>query len=337
MFLNTEGWRGRLKRRSLFGGDKLKRRIAIISLCVCMVMLQILDCCSVEVRAATDHTVYYSDFDKALSDRCIELQGYLKNTGTKQLGLLYSLRILCEYQLYVEFMGQYYKSHGTTEGLGIASKQVSMYEADLSERIGAFNKKFGSGGTGYEKLKLACSFTGQITGEKNENGVDNGSHKQCRYDVRKNLIETVPAYLKELLKGIQDEITQAKGDKDKVEQIKTDNTTLLTNIYQVYLACVNAESDLNSYTPFNSNDHQVTYSFKDEDGTKMKDALDKAVAPYDDLIDVAKDAMNEETEEEITVDLTESYVDNLSNAETNSQGVEIPTDAKLEVQSSKQH
>lgn len=273
---------------------------------------------AVSVKAATNYNAYYDEFEKALSDRCIEFQGYLADTGSKQFGLLYSMRILGSYQMYVEFMGEYYKK------LGISSREVSMYEADLHDRLETFNDKYGETSKDFEKLKLDVNFTGKYNPDKD----DEGRHSTARNDIKKNLIAKYPAYIDKILGEVQSDISKAGSDTAKVNEVKAENTTLVTNVYQIYTALTSAEEDLNSYTPF-EDDTQVTYELK-SDGKTLKDALESVLSKYNDLVDLAKKALNAETEDEITVDLTASYVDNLSNAETNSNGVEIPKNAKLD-------
>lgn len=264
------------------------------------------------------YSVYYSEYSASITNRCIDFQDYLTNIGTKQYGLLYSLRILSQYCLYVHFMDTYYKE------LNIDSKSVSMYEQDLREEIDNFNARFSKKSKDYECLKLEVNFTGVW-----DSNTKNGSHHTAKEDIEKIVVETIPSYMNKSLKIVEDKITEARGDITKVKKIKADNTTLLTNIYSIYTYTLEAKADLATFTPFTSSGKHKTYDVSYKDKT-LKAALQDSIKDYDDLVQVAKDQLaSEQTDEDIALDLSLSYADNLSDAVTKSTGVEIPKSPSL--------
>jgi len=272
----------------------------------------------VEAARGSDYQEYYDEYSMSLTDRCIEFQNYLTTVGTQQYGLLYSLRILSQYAMYVHFMDCNYKE------LGISSRSVSMYEQDLREEFDSFNARFSKKSDNYECLEIKCTFTG--VGDSDS---DNDLHSTAKKDIQKFLVGTVPDYLNKLLKGVQDEVTQAHGDTSKEQKVKDENATLLSNIYSIRSYMLEAKSDLGTFTPFDKDGKHTPYKVK-SDKVTVEDALEKAFKGYDDLGAVAqKTLMNEQTEEEITVDLSLHYADNLSDAVTKSTGVEIPENPNL--------
>ena len=268
--------------------------------------------------AKTEYAVKYEAYRRSLCDRCVEFQGYMEETGQKQFGLLYQMRVLSQYMLYTDFMITYMKDSELQCG-----SEAQMFEIDLKKRVDAFNKAFNVKSSDFKKCKLNDDFEGQRTVNT---AADDKVHQRSKKAFEDSLCKKVPAYLKELLKGIQDDITQAKGDGAKIQKIKDDNTTLICNIYAVYTGVMDSLSDLQAYTPFDKNGKHKKFKVEG-----LEDAFNNAVKDYDDLIKIAKQVeANEETSEEITVNLTKPYVDNLSDAVTVSGGrVEFPKNPNL--------
>lgn len=299
------------------------KRILSVIMAIAIAVMSVLSVVPWGIRKASakrgdSYGSYYNEYSAAIADRCIDFQGYLVNVGTKQYGLLYSLRILSQYCLYVHFMDKYY------EDLNIASKSVSMYEQDLREEIDNFNARFSKKSKDYECLTLEADFTGVWNSTDN-----NGSHSTAKKDIEKIVVETIPSYLNSVLKGVEDKVTEARGDMAKVKKVKADNATLLTNVYSVYTYTLEAKKDLSTFTPFNSFGKHKSYSVK-HGGKTLEDSLNESIKDYDDLIQVAKEQVaSEQTDEDISLDLSLSYVDNLSDAVTKSTGVEIPESPRL--------
>ena len=75
--------------------------------------------------AKNNYSAHYEEYRRSLSDRCVEFQEYLENTGIKQYGLLFQMRILSQYMLYTHFMSKY----GGSSELESAG-QAQIYELD---------------------------------------------------------------------------------------------------------------------------------------------------------------------------------------------------------------
>lgn len=269
--------------------------------------------------ARNDYNVYHEDFRRTLSERCVRFQSALGNAGSKQYGLLFRLRILSQYMMYTHFMIV------KREGLGTAS-DAQNYERDLSQKVADFNGLFSKKSDDFTKCKLNGDFTG-VNGSSSSGENHFNVSKKVFED---NLCVVIPAYLEKLLKGIQDDVTEAGRDTKKVEEVRRKNTTLLKNIYEVREAVITAKSDLMEYRPYNSDGKRASYSVKG-DGTEDITVIYNGLAgKYKDLFEIGRAALdNEETDEEITVDLTKPYVDNLSDAVTVSGTVSVPESPSL--------
>lgn len=295
------------------------KRVTAVLLSLMIVILSVFSDVNYQrASAAVNYSVYYDDFSLYLTARCKDYQECLRDTGSKQFGLLYSMRIITQYSLYVDFMLKYY------DDLGMSQKTVRVYERDLAKRWDDFNKKYGKSKTNsFKAYTMKHTFTGHYTQKNNT-----GNRKTTRTEIKKELCVNIPAYLKSMLKSVKDDITNASKNGKAKEEAEAKNTTLITNIYQVEEAMLDAEDDLASYVPFDKDGKQVPYKCN-SDSKKMDDALKDAFKPYADLVRIAQKSMQDETDQEITVDLDKAYVDNLSNAQTSTQGVEIPVTAKL--------
>lgn len=292
------------------------RKIALVSmLCLSEVFS------SVGVRAAPaadDYVVYYADYLRAIDVRCTNFQEALEDTGTKQYGLLFQLRILTKYMLYNRFLIKYRDE--------LSASEPKAYEADLKKRIDAFNKLFSKKSEDFKKCELDADFDGlEHTGDKLS------ANKKAANAFDKNLGEIIPEYLKSILKSVQDEITEAGNDTAKIKKIKKENTTLLTNVFEVYQALFEAKGDLTSYTPFDDDGKHISFKYKCNK-KDIETIWDEIYQGYEELQSVAQKALQaEETEEEITLDLSKSYVENLSDAVVVNGNTEIPEVPKLKL------
>lgn len=266
--------------------------------------------------ARNDYSVYHEDYKRALSERCNSFQRYLGNAGSKQYGLLFRLRVLSQYMMYTHFM------IARREGLG-SSSDAQIYERDLAQRVKDFNQLFSKKSEDFTECKLNDNFTGVNDGDISHFGVSKSAFED-------NLCSVIPGYLEKLLKSVQDDIIEAKGDAKKVEEVQKKNTTLLKNIYEIREAVLAAKSDLMEYRPYDSDGKRKSYSVKKDGGEDVVTIFNELAKKYKDLFDIGKTALDsEETDEEITVDLTKSYVDNLSDAVTVSGNVSIPESPSL--------
>ncbi len=266
--------------------------------------------------SADSYSNYYADYLRAIDARCSDFQEALEDTGTKQYGLLFQLRILTKYMLYNRFLIKYREE--------LQASEPKIYEADLKERIDKFNNLFNEDSSDFKKCKLEADFDGlEHSGDKDK------ANKKAANAFDKNLGEIIPEYLKGILKGVQEEITAAGNDAKKVKKIKKENTTLLTNVFEVYQALFEAKSELTSYTPFDENRNHVAFDYKYNKKT-IESIWDGIYTDYGELQGIAqKSLLSEETDEEITIDLSKSYVENLSDAVMNNGNVEIPEVPKL--------
>lgn len=266
--------------------------------------------------ARSDYSVYHEDYKRALSERCNSFQRYLGNAESKQYGLLFRLRVLSQYMMYTHFM------IARREGLG-SSSDAQIYERDLAQRVKDFNQLFSKKSEDFTECKLNDNFTGVNDGDTSHFGVSKSAFED-------NLCSVIPGYLEKLLKSVQDDIIEAKGDAKKVEEVQKKNTTLLKNIYEIREAVLAAKSDLMEYRPYDSDGKRKSYSVKKDGGEDVVAIFNELAKKYKDLFDIGKTALDsEETDEEITVDLTKSYVDNLSDAVTVSGNVSIPESPSL--------
>ena len=265
----------------------------------------------------SDYSVYHEDFKRALGERCNSFQHYLGNAGSKQYGLLFRLRILSQYMMYTHFMIV------KRDGLG-SSSDAQTYERDLSKRVQDFNDLFSNKSEDFVECKLNGDFTGINDGSNGHFGVSRTAFED-------NLCAIIPNYLEKLLKNIQDDVTEANGNTKKIEEIQKKNTTLLKNIYEIREAVITAKSDLMEYRPYSRSGERASYSIKkDGSGDDIVVIYNKLAEDYKDLFEIGRVALdNEETDEEITVDLTKPYVDNLSDAVTVSGNVSIPESPSL--------
>lgn len=276
-----------------------------------------------ELEEDLEYVSYYEDYLRALESRCIEYQEYLSSsTGTGQYALLFELRVLSAYMMYTQFMIKYDNDFGKS-----IKTNPEVYAQDLSSRIDAFNMNFEDKSPDYKKMTLNDDFDGI-----NHAGEDSANEKAV-IAFKKNIVKKIPEYLKELLKGVQDEITDANGNDKEVEAIKNQNSTLIGNVYTVCQFALEAKSDLAAYTPITvADDGSVKHKkYKLEwKGTTVEDAYNSVFKDYPDLFAVAqKVALTEATEEEIEVDLTKPYVENLSDAVVMDGKVEVPKSPKL--------
>ena len=308
----------------------MKRVIALLTamvITIVSVFSTYPSCGKVACAAKANYQSYYNEYAMSLSNRCLEYQRYLTNIGSKQFGLLYSLRILTQYSEYVHFMITYYGNK--KEKLGISDRTVSVYETDLHEEFESFNARFASDSKDYAPLKISHYFTG----EANSDNQDAGKHKTARDDIEVFVVKTVPEYLSSLLKDIQDDIVQARGDKTKEEKVKSDNATLLMNIYAVCLYAQEAKSDLGTMTPFyesgkNKGKHK-RYNLS-HNNSSMEDAYASLMKDYADLMEIAKKVFKrQQVDDDITLDLSKAYISNLSDAVVTENGTEIPDSPNL--------
>lgn len=265
---------------------------------------------------------YYEDYLRALDDRCSDYQEYLSSsTGTGQYALLFELRILSAYMMYAQFMIQYDSDFGA----GVKTNS-EIYEQDLSMWVNLFNESYGEKSEDFKELKLEDNFDGI----NHANG--DSANKKANEAFKKNIIEVIPNYLKELLKDIQDEITTANGNQKTIKRIKKQNATLVSNIYAICEYVLEAKSDLAAYTPIkmpestqpaNSMTHKkYTLEWKD---VTVEEAYNGVFADYPDLLaEAQKLNLNEATQEEIEIDLTKPLIENLSNAVVMDGNVEMP-------------
>lgn len=295
------------------GGVRMRKRLLTVAMAFTIAFSAVASP-GLASAAKNNYSAHYEEYRRSLSDRCVEFQEYLENTGSKQYGLLFQMRILSQYMLYTHFMSKY----GGSSELESAG-QAQIYELDLKKRVTAFNKSFDKKSSEFKRARLNDNFDGCQTVAHPKN-----AHKRSRTAFENSLCKIIPKYLKSLLADVQDDITQAKGDQKKINKIKADNTTLISNVYAVYTGVEDAVSDLNEFTPYDDSGKKKKYVVKSGDA-EMLAAFDDAMKDYDDLIKIAKKAeADEETAEEIELDLDKPYVDNLSDAITVSGGVEIP-------------
>ena len=189
------------------------KRVTAVLLSLMIVILSVFSDVNYQrVSAAVNYSVYYDDFSLYLTARCKDYQECLRDTGSKQFGLLYSMRIITQYSLYVDFMLKYY------DDLGMSQKTVRVYERDLAKRWDDFNKKYGKSKTNsFKAYTMKHTFTGHYTQKNNT-----GNRKTTRTEIKKELCVNIPAYLKSMLKSVKDDITNASknGKRKQNESVR---------------------------------------------------------------------------------------------------------------------
>lgn len=305
-----------------------KRILALLMSMVVAVTTQ--SPCWVQAAPQAEETMYisyYEDYLRVLENRCSDYQEYLSSsTGVGQYSLLFELRILSAYMLYAQFMIKYDSEFSA----GIKTNPA-LHEQDLSTWVNLFNENYGKKSDDFKELKLVSNFDGiNHVGEKSADEKANKAFKE-------NIVEVIPRYLKELLKRVQDEIVSANGDQKQIKAIKRQNRTLIGNIYAVCEYVLEAKSDLASYTPIEPPDlekpeskaRHKKYSLK-QNGVTVEEAYNGVFTDYPELLALARKVeQNEATQEEIEIDLTRPYIENLSNAVVMKGDVEVPKTASL--------
>lgn len=298
-------------------GDVMIKRVMAVVLSVVIAISATLPMFPAVARADNRYEQYYEDYRIALSRKCIALQRNLLDTGEKQYGLLFRLRLLTEYMMYCDFM----IVNGDSERLNCFS-EAAANEIYLSGQLKDFNSVFGTKSDSYRECVLNDKFTGTTDSGANFHGVS----KQA---FRDNLCKRIPEYLDKLLTDIQDDVKEARGNSNAVKKAMDKNGTMLTNVYMIYEVMDDALGELKSYRPYDEDGERVSYSIA-LDGKTIKECFDQVFDKYPDLVDVAKLSLAaEETDESIEVDLSRDYIENLSDAIETTGGVEFPKSPKL--------
>lgn len=194
-----------------------------------------------QVRAAvpSTDTVTVGKYKEQITTRITEVDSYFEDVGVGEYGLLYNMRLITEYEMYVIFLSQY------GEYYGFSQTDVDFYRKKVSDKLLDFNTRFGNQSDSYTAVQLS-------------NEVDVVS------SMKKNVNTEIPNYLRQMLAQLDTEYNKKSDDSAKDSYLR-ENATLITNLYK----CLAIYQDV----PKTINNLSVTYGDNNEHTTKFSSTL----------------------------------------------------------------
>ena len=259
----------------------------------------------VTTHAAVSSTI--DSYKYSITSRLLELEEFLGEETSGQYGLLYEVRLLSEYSMYVKHITSY-------TDYGFSPTEVTYYQKKLENSIKAFNTKYGKSSNNIVGLTLKYS----------------ASEGTPVSNIQSNLLIVVPNYVEKLLDGVQTVYDNSKSDELKAYVLEN-NAVLLSNLYQVLRLYQDVPVTIASITSEDASGKQPIFSI---DGTKNNSDIAGTIAEmatkYKVLLTYGRNSEGDSIgESTLEVDPEADFLEIFSDAVNTSSGVEIPTSPKL--------
>lgn len=254
------------------------------------------------VFAKTTNTI--ENYKYAMTSRLMELEEIFSNEATGQYGLLFEMRIIVEYSMYVKHLS-------TESSYEFTDNEKIYYQRRLNNLIAKFNARFSNDSDAFLKCKLKGTYGNNIDSVKN---------------IQSNLIDIVPTYLSDLLDKTQKEYDNSKTKKTLLEE----KGTLLANIYKVFLVYQDTATSLTNLTEGPNGSHPAFSIDGSTNNSTVTKKISDIASKYKTLLQYGKTVATE-IKETPSLDVGEDapFVEIFSDAVATDKGYEIPNKPTL--------
>lgn len=275
---------------------KVKSKTRVLALvCAIVMIITLLAPITVVAAVKSEDLTSVAKLNEQITARLVEIDSYFEDSGTGEYGLLYQMRLLTEYEMYVIYLNQYGGSYG------FSNSEIKFYNSKVTDYLTKFNNFYSTSDGSFTAVTLTNNTDDVIS------------------SIRSNLNTEIPNYIRSMLSSINTEY-QDKTDDSAKDAFLKDNATLLANLYKNLIVFQNVPNTINNLALDVNGKTTKFSSTMSKNNSALNATIKQIAADYTEILSYGKQLATASVQvDSLEIDTSKELAEIFSNGKLNEE------------------